>query len=56
MCRPMLASVLRNTTLLIHVFTLQAEMKEPLRSLVQLPVDAEGLAQRLPKGLRPPGL
>ncbi|KAK9835048.1 hypothetical protein WJX81_007145 [Elliptochloris bilobata] len=33
-----------------------AEMKEPLRSLVQLPVDAEGLASRLPKGLRPPGL
>ena len=35
---------------------LQAEMKEPLRSLVQLPVDAEGLADRLPQGLRPPGL
>lgn len=40
---------------LLHA-NLQAEMKEPLRSLVQLPVDAEGLAQRLPKGLRPPGL
>jgi len=34
----------------------QAEMKEPLRSLVQLPVDAEGLAARLPERLRPPGL
>lgn len=34
----------------------QAAMKEPLRSLVQLPVDAEGLAARLPEQLRPPGL
>ena len=43
---------------LLHTLhpNVQAEMKEPLRSLVQLPVDAEGLAQRLPKGLRPPGL
>jgi tocopherol cyclase len=34
----------------------EAEMKQPLRSLVSLPVDVEGLAASLPKPLRPPGL
>jgi tocopherol cyclase len=33
-----------------------AEMREPLKSLVSLPVDVEGLAAALPGPLRPPGL
>jgi hypothetical protein len=31
-------------------------MREPLRSLVALPVDVEGLASYLPQALQPPGL
>ncbi len=31
-------------------------MKEPLKSLVGLPVDVAGLAALLPQQLRPPGL
>jgi hypothetical protein len=31
-------------------------MKEPLKSIVGLPVDVEGLAAALPQALRPPGL
>ncbi|GLC34906.1 hypothetical protein PLESTF_000216600 [Pleodorina starrii] len=34
----------------------RAEMKEPFRSLVQLPLDVGGLGQMLPEQLRPPGL
>lgn len=34
----------------------QAEMREPLKSLVALPVDVQGLAARLPQALQPPGL
>ena len=34
----------------------QAEMREPLKSLVGLPVDVEGIAARLPQFLQPPGL
>lgn len=55
-CLPLLARSKKTALPLPLHANLQAEMKEPLRSLVQLPVDAEGLAQRLPKGLRPPGL
>jgi hypothetical protein len=33
-----------------------AEMKEPLRSAVQLPVDVESLTSFLPPQWRPPGL
>lgn len=31
-------------------------MRQPLKSLVGLPVDVEGIAAALPKALRPPGL
>lgn len=34
----------------------KAEMREPLRSLVKLPIDVEGLSARLPESLRPKGL
>ncbi len=34
----------------------EATMKEPLRSLVQLPVDVEAVSFVLPGTLRPPGL
>lgn len=37
-------------------WTADGTMKEPLRSLVQLPVDVEGLASALPGNLKPPGL
>ena len=35
---------------------LQAKMQEPLKTLVSLPVDVEGLAAAVPSQLRPPGL
>lgn len=34
----------------------EAQMKEPLKSLIKLPVDVEGLSARLPEPLRPKGL
>ena len=34
----------------------EARMTEPLRSLVQLPLDVDGFAASLPAHLRPPGL
>ncbi|CAK0735183.1 hypothetical protein CVIRNUC_000540 [Coccomyxa viridis] len=34
----------------------QAKMREPLKTLVSLPVDIEGLAAAVPSQLRPPGL
>ena len=34
----------------------EAAMAEPLKSIVKLPVDVEGIAKRLPAGWRPPGL
>ena len=34
----------------------EARMREPLRSLISLPVDVEGVSARLPAGLRPKGL
>lgn len=37
-------------------WTSQAQMKEPLRSLVTAPIDPEGLLSRLPGSWRPPGL
>lgn len=38
------------------MYMLQAKMQEPLKSLVSLPVDVEGLASGLPSQFRPPGL
>ena len=34
----------------------EARMKQPLKALVRLPVDVDGLASILPGSLRPPGL
>ena len=34
----------------------RAEMREPLRSLVKLPIDVEDLSSRLPQAFRPKGL
>jgi len=34
----------------------RADMKEPFRSLVQLPIDVGAIAQMVPQPLRPPGL
>ncbi|CAL8467097.1 g6633 [Coccomyxa elongata] len=34
----------------------QAEMRQPLKSIVGLPVDVDGIAAALPQALRPPGL
>jgi len=37
-------------------WTAEATMKEPLRSLVQLPVNVEAVSAALPGNVKPPGL
>ena len=34
----------------------EAKMQQPLKSIVQLPLDVRGIAQALPGGKLPPGL
>ena len=34
----------------------QAKMQQPLKSIVQIPIDVKSIAEALPGNLRPPGL
>lgn len=39
-----------------EAWTSEAQMQEPLKSLVKLPIDVEAISSRLPQALQPRGL